>query len=288
MKQISIIIPNVNSLLIHNILQALENQTIDTSVYEVLIIGIDEPGLVKENKTVRFIETPPGTYASNNRNRGMEEAQGDIFLFIDHDCIPAPDLLERHWRRHQQGEAVVGGAIKFGTQNYYQLADNVSAFHDLLDFMPEGPVPYLATSNLSVDRSVVTKAGKMPAQRNRAEDLEWTVQFREIGYRLYFDPQAVVFHDPPRKDIKTVWQHWVVDAHDTLKVRLKYAHLLDTPTLAKYRWIYLLGSPGVAAWATVRTFAHPRAFSQYWHTLPLVYLTKLAWCWGAFKNFPNV
>lgn len=127
----------------------------------------------------------------------------------------------------------------------------------------------------------------MEARKNRAEDLEWTVRFRMLGYRLYFEPRAVIFHDPPRDTWSAVWGHWTGDAHDTLRVRLRYADLLQTPRLARYRPIFLWGAPLVAAWATARTFGHSDVLRRYWHTLPVVYLTKLAWCWGAFRDFPE-
>jgi hypothetical protein len=71
-----------------------------------------------------------------------------------------------------------------------------------------------------------------------------------------------------------------------LSVRLRYACLLRTPRLARHRSIFLWGAPFVAAWATARSFDHSKILRQCWHTLPLVYLTKLGWCWGAFRNFP--
>lgn len=286
MEAISIIIPNTNSLLIQQLLDALRHQTASRLATEVLVVGVDEPGLVIEDELVRFIPTAPLACASDKRNLGMLEAQGNIFVFLDDDCLPAPDWLQRHLNRHRQGEKIVGGAVTFGSRHYLQLADNVSAFHDLLPFMPEGPRPYLATANLSVSRDAVDRAGKMEKGKNRAEDLEWTQRFRSLGYRLYFEPRALVFHDPARHTAPTIWRHWTDDAPDTLRVRLCYADLLQTPRLACRRWIYLWGAPLVAAWATARTFWPPEILRRYWHTLPVVYLTKLAWCWGAYRNFP--
>jgi GT2 family glycosyltransferase len=285
MRSLSIIVPDRNSTLIREILDALCCQVAGMSA-QILVVGADEPGLVAEDALVRFIPHPNSIGGASTRNAGMREAQGDIFLFLDHDCVPAPDWLTRHLHLHEQGESVVGGAVTFAADNYLQLADNVSAFHDLLPFTPEGPRPYLSTSNLSVRRTVVERVGRMEARLTRAEDLEWSARMRASGYRLYFEPRAVVHHDPPRRTMSTVWRHWTTDAHDTLDVRLRYARLLQTPRLAKHRWAFLWAWPAIALWATARTFSHPRTLRQYWHTLPLVYLTKLAWCWGAFAHFP--
>jgi glycosyltransferase involved in cell wall biosynthesis len=287
-KTYSIIIPDTNSWLVDDILYNLRHQTVDLSQVEVLVVGVDEPGLVDEDDVVTFIPTDErNTHASDKRNLGMREAEGDLFLFLDDDCIPAYDWMERHLERHQAGEQVVGGAVTFSTGNYLQLADNVSAFHDLLPFTSAGYRDYLSTSNLSVEREVVSRAGTMTAHKSRAEDLEWTVRFRKLGYRLYFEPQALIFHDPDRKTPLSVWRHWVHDAHDTLYVRLKYQDLLGTPSLAKHRILFLVAAPLIVAWATLRTFEHRTTLRRYGHTMPLVYLTKWAWCWGAFRYFPT-
>jgi glycosyltransferase involved in cell wall biosynthesis len=284
--QVSVIIPNTDSRQIAMILQQLMNQTVDPACIEILVVGSDQPGQVRQNAQVRFIALPDPACASDKRNRGMHEARGDIFLFLDDDCIPAPDLVERHLARHQHGEMVVGGAVLISRQHYWQLADNLSAFHDLLPCTASGARSYLCTANLSVRRSVVMHAGLMEARKNRAEDLEWTVRFRACGYRLYFEPAARVLHNPPRFTPQALWRHWFTDAPDTIRIRLRYAALLRTPYLARFRWSFFWLAPGIAAWATWNTFDHPHIRACYWHTLPLVYLTKLVWCWGAFASFP--
>lgn len=288
MQKTSIIIPDTDSFLIKEIIARLKQQSEDMSAAEILIVGSDKPGLVTEDEKVRFIPTSrSSSFASCKRNIGMRAATGQIFLFLDDDCLPAADWFEHHLYRHRKGEQVVGGAVTFGTKNYFQLTDNVSAFHDLLPFTAEGSRPYLSTANLSINRTVVERVGFMNTRLKRAEDLEWTVRFRKKGYRLYFDPQAVISHHPKRHTALKVWDHWADDAPDTLRVRLMYQKLLKTPFMAKYRGIYLWGAPLVAAWATARTFSYARTFYSYWHTLPAVYLTKMIWCWGAFINFPK-
>lgn len=286
-RSASVIIPNWNSNLIGEILSLLRVQKTTLADIEVLVVGVDSLGLVHNDKNVRFIRTNQSRNGAENRNIGMEEARGEVFLFIDHDCLPVPDWIEWHLLRQRQGHKVVGGAVTFDEKNYFQLADNVSAFHDLLPFTNQETRPYLATANLSVHREVVERVGKLDPKLIRAHDLEWTVRFRLSGFLLYFEPKALVYHNQPRRTFSSVWKHWVNDAHDTLYVRLLHQGPLNTPKLAAYRTIYFLGSPLIAGWATAKTFKHHRTLLRYWYTLPFVYLTKLAWCWGAYQNFPD-
>ncbi|MEZ4866401.1 MAG: glycosyltransferase [Caldilineaceae bacterium] len=284
---LSIIIPNTNSCLIDEIVGRLIEQgeqlgCCEPFTFEVLVVGQGQPRCATTDVRVHFIATPP-YFAGAKRNLGISRAQAALLLFLDDDCLPLPGLLAAHWRCHRQGQQVVGGAVTFGTDNYWQLADNVSAFHDLLPTTAAGYRPYLAAANLSVQRAAVVKAGLMRDTMKRAEDLEWTVRLRKIGYRLYFVSDACVYHDPDRLTFAKVWQHWTDDAPETLRVRLCYADQLATPKLARYRTLFLWGAPVIALWATWRTLCHRPTLWRYWYTAPLVYLTKIAWCWGAFR-----
>lgn len=263
-------------------------QRVDLAEGEIIIVGERFRGSISESQIIRYIEVDASNrFASDKRNIGMRSAQGDIFLFLDDDCIPRQDWTMRHLDWHSQGKLVVGGAVEFTHQNYWQLADNISAFHDLMYYTKGGYRSYLSTTNLSVRRVVVDSTGFMEPHQNRAEDLEWTARFRASGFRLFFDPEAVVVHNPNRRSIASVNEHWVVDAPATLRIRLKYANMLNTPRLVRYRNLYLWGSPVIAAWATARVFSHPISLWKYWRTIPAVYWTKLVWCWSAYRDFPH-
>jgi len=285
MKDYSIIIPDSDSPHIDRIINAVKAQACGQNI-EILVIGSDSYGLVKPDEHTRFIPTgPEANHASDRRNLGMQIAQGQIIMFLDDDCIPQPGWFVNHIRQQQQGKLIVGGSLVFNDTNYYQLADNLSAFHDMLPYTDRGNRPYLTTANLSIHRSVIDHAGLMTPGQSRGEDLEWTVRFRRLGYQLYFEPEATVLHDPLRTDFLSVVRHWLVDAPNTMKVRLKYAQELDTPSLARRRAVFLWGAPIIAAWATLRSFFNWTSIRRYWHTLPLVYLTKLVWCWSAYHQF---
>jgi cellulose synthase/poly-beta-1,6-N-acetylglucosamine synthase-like glycosyltransferase len=284
---VSVIIPNTDSLLIGDILRALRAQRTDLSQVEVLVVGTDAPGLVQEDWLVRLIPTERAACASDKRNRGMQEAQGEIFMFLDDDCIPWPDWIARHLNRHRQGERVVGGGVAFAAESYFQLGDNVSGYHGFFLFHPASTRSHLVNANASLHRSVVQQVGMMHPGLNVGDDLDWFARMRRAGYVLYFEPEAIIWHKPARYTLSMVMQRWITNPQHSLGMLLQYPDMLNTPFLARYRWLFLWGAPLIAAWATIRTFAHPRIRALYWHTLPFVYLTKLAWCWGAFKQFPR-
>lgn len=287
MKKFSVIVPVTDSKKLGIILDHLKNQTADLSEGEILIVGSDKYGFTKNSNFIQFIQTDSeNSFASDKRNIGMRIAAGEIFLFIDDDCIPHHDWIERHLAQHARGEKIVGGAVEFPSGNYLQLSDNVSAFYYMTGYSKQGYRQYVCTSNLSIHRDVYETIGEMLPHKNRADDLEWTARMRAYGHKLLFDPHILVLHDPERTSFSSLWRHWAVDAPDTLRIRLQYADILHTPNLARKRFLYLWGAPLIAAWATVNTFSAPKIFRKYGHTLPLVYLTKLIWCWSAYQHFP--
>jgi GT2 family glycosyltransferase len=253
---------------------------------EILVVGPGRPPGVEPDEQVRVLETSLSE-AADKRNLAMTRAAGQLLFFTDDDCLPEPTWVERLAARVDHGEQIVGGAVRFPAGSLVQLADNLSAFHDMLEYSEPGPRPYLTTTNLCLRREVVQAVGAMPAGRSRAEDLEWTVRCRELGYRLAFEPAAQVVHDPDRTGLDGFLRHWIDDAPHTIRVRLRYAEALATPRLAHQRWPFLVCAPLIALWATARTYRHPRTRARYWQALPLVVLSKLVWCWSAWRHFPS-
>lgn len=285
--QASVLIPTLNYPRVKDVCEAVLAQTGNSFLIEILVVGVDDRRLVPEHPLIRLVATPRAWNAAQKRNLAMKEAQGSIFCFLDADCIPDSNWLMTLLRHHETGRKVVGGAVYFGNRPYLQCADNISAFHDLLPHTSAGHRPYLATANLSVHKSVPAEIGMLPTHLDRAHDLAWTAEMRRHGYRLYFEPAARVKHVPPRHTATEIWSHWIQDAPDTLAVRLEYATELGTPTLARQRWPFLWLSLLIAAWSTLKTFHHRQALLRFGHTLPAVYLTKLAWCWSAHQSHPN-
>lgn len=284
MIEFSVIIPNTDSPVLAQVLAALARQTIDPARFEVLVVGSGTPQPLP-GLQVRFLPATGPLFASAKRNRGMREAEGRLFLFLDDDCLPETGWLEQHARRHALGETVVGGAFNFDRGNYFQLADNVSSFGPLMPFRRGGARLWLSSGNLSLDRATAAKVGDMREDLKSSEDMEWCVRLRQLGHTMYFEPRAVVRHQPQRRTLASVWSHWVGYGTYEAPIRAKYAPWLGKPAWYDWRWLYTWGSPAVAAWTTLRTFDHIRMWA-YLDTLPLVFVTKLAWCWSAARHFP--
>jgi GT2 family glycosyltransferase len=280
--RVSVIIPSLNAPTLGRALAAVAAQTEPPD--EVIVVGRDEAGALRDFPTARFIDTGAPVCAARARNLGMSAAAGEIFLLLDADCIPRPNWLAHHRARHAAGEMVVGGGVALEGVNYWAQSDNVSMFHEFVPELPAGPRFLLPTLNLSLRREVYEVVGGLDESfpGAAAEDADWTVRIRRAGYRLWFDPAAVVAHSPARATPGDVARHWRNLGHNAVRVRLRYAAEFGTPAGARHAWWWRLLSPAIAAGVTAGVYAK-RPLRRYWASLPVVYASKIIYCLGAAR-----
>lgn len=284
--RVSIVIPNLHSPIIDRVLTAVRSQEFDLSQVEVIVVGLDGPGLVKTDGLTRFISTNVPVPPSTARNVGAREAKGEIFCFLDADCIPRQNWLRVLIDRYNDPEVrIVGGGVSFPTSSYWNLADNIATFYAYLDTSPQGIRDQLPSLNLSFRREVWEAVGPFDERypRPAGEDADWAIRARMAGYTLHFEPQAVVVHCPARSSFRDLWDHAVTFGQYSIKVDERYWGILGLPFVFRYWQLLLLASPLMALWVTVRVFRN-RHLWRFLHTFPAIYVAKLGWCWGASRR----
>lgn len=280
---VSVIIPNLDSPTVDRAVRAVQAQRGLQAAPEVIVVGRDLPGRLAGLDGLRFLATDRPRLPGDARNLGIAAAGGEVLAFTDADCEPEPDWLAAHLARQAAGSTVVGGSVLYDTDSYWTLADNLSMFHECDASLPAGPRPYLPTLNLSVHRSAVRAAGLMDPELRCGEDLDWTIRLASAGHPPFFEPLARVWHRPPRADLRAVWEHWRRSGSWMVGVRRRHRSVLAAPAWLERPMLVRLLGPGIALAVTARLFGPGRPGRRHWHTLPAVYLTKLAWCWGAAR-----
>lgn len=134
------------------------------------------------------------------RNAGAERAGGDWLLFMDADCRPEPDLLDRYFDHPvAEGFALIAGGIEGAPSQpglvpaWARSRRQLSQDH-LIPGPPSLPHPAAGTPNLMVRRGVFEALGGFHEGIRSAGDVEFCWRVQDAGWRLDYRPTARVEH----------------------------------------------------------------------------------------------
>ncbi len=272
--KISVIIPAYNAAdTISACVQALKNQTIPSERYEIIVVddgSTDDTAQQAAHTGARVIRQK-NAGAAAARNRGAQMAWGEILLFTDSDCIPAPDWV-------MQMVAPFADPLVAGAKGIYKTEQSgftprfvQQEYQDKYDGMAHlSQIDFVDTYSAAYRRDIFLAMGGFDTTFPGAsvEDQEFSFRLAEAGYRLIFAPDAVVFHrhDPTlmdylrRKFFIGYWKNLVVRRHpdklardshtpQVLKLQMGFAALgsglLALAILLRRAW---LGGVSLASW----------------------------------------
>jgi len=278
----SVIVPCLDTPTVDMTVAALGRQT-GASPHEILVVGRDRQDRLRGHPEAELIATPEPVYPGAARNIGAGRASGDILVFVDADCEPEPDWLEAHLRRHAAGQSVVGGSVLWDETNYWTAADNLSMFHEFVPTAPAGPRPFLASLNLSVAASTWRAVGEMDPTLRCGEDVDWSARAAAAGYSPWFEPEARVWHRPPRTTARSMLEHWHRSGAWMVGVRERHPEAFSAPSWLYRRWVLAALGPAIAVAAAARIFAPGKPGWRRPAAFPAVLATKLAWCVGGLR-----
>lgn len=196
---ISIVIPAYNAeKTLGTCLDSLEKQSIAREEYEIIVVddGSDDStsrtASAYNALVIRQAHRGPGAA----RNNGARVARGDILLFTDADCVPTPDWVERMLECFAEPDVVGvkgtyrtrqrGLVARFIQQEFEDKYSRTRCCHSI-DFVDAYSAAYR--------REVFRHAGGFDEGFRLAEDVEFSYRLAALGYRMVFQPEAVVYHN---------------------------------------------------------------------------------------------
>ena len=209
MHKVSVVIPTLNRAdLVAKTIDRIENQTVSTDLYEVLVVdnsSTDHTRQVLHQKAAAYpnlrvhVQTKRGAAAT--RNVGIREADGEIVLFIDDDIFAEPNLIESHLNYHQgnPGAAIIGGV----TAPWDDVTDPFLRYlRDKRILNPysikTGPMDfsYYHTGNVSTPRKTLCDAGGFNEEFciYGMEDIELGYRLEKLGCKMVAGPEARALH----------------------------------------------------------------------------------------------
>jgi cellulose synthase/poly-beta-1,6-N-acetylglucosamine synthase-like glycosyltransferase len=203
---ISVVIPAYNAEnLISGCLQALLNQTVDDSRYEILVVddgSADNTSAVVRNfENVRLIrQENKGPAAA--RNEGAKKARGDLIFFTDADCIPRKDWIEEMVRPFEDDCEIAGVRGSYMTKQRELAARFVQIeYEDKYDLLKKDHyIDFVDTYSAGFRRDIFLKFGGYDTSFPVAcaEDVELSFRMSVQGYKMVFNSNATVYHRHPR------------------------------------------------------------------------------------------
>ena len=197
MKFVSVIIPVYNDLKgIKKLLPSLIKQTYPQDSYEIIVVDNNSTenisSALEEFNVILLNETDiQSSYAA--RNKGIENAKGDIFAFVDSDCVVCEKWLELGVNALEQNNIfLAGGKLTFvfskGTaSNYYDAITNMQ----IEEKIKRGTC---ATANLFVKKCVFDEIGLFPQYMKSGGDVFFTKKATQNNFNLIYVPEMEVFH----------------------------------------------------------------------------------------------
>lgn len=199
-KKVSIIVITYNAKDdLKECLESLENQDYDEK--EIIVVndaskdGTSE--FLQHFESQTQIKTIVATNKRNlgvagSRNVGIQHATGEIIAFTDADCV-----ADRRWIAelvkgygHKDVAAVGGSTLHYHITNIWELSEKG---HDFVA-SEEGHVPFIKGCNMSFDSNVLREFMFNTEIKYGYEELLLCNYLTDSGYKVYYRPQAIVFH----------------------------------------------------------------------------------------------
>jgi len=200
-KKLSIIIPTFNSAkYIGECLESLKKLDYEKSFSEILVIdgdSKDETADVAKQKGATVYGSATRIIAAQ-RNFGAGMAKGDIFAFIDSDCVAPVNWLKVAIELLKREDVGAVGAE-------YALPNDVSWIEKTWDNNIEkcnGEVDWLPSGNLIVKREAFEKIGGFREDLITSEDVDFCERLRKAGYKIVSDNRLSVVHLGNPKTVK--------------------------------------------------------------------------------------
>lgn len=197
---VSVIVPAYNAQkTVGRCIEALLSQNYPRENYEVIVIddgSADETASVVKTFPVKYLyQKNQGPAAA--RNIGAKKAQGDIILFTDSDCVPSGDWITEMTKPFGDAKVVaVKGAYKTHqtsmTARFAQLE-----FEERFEMLKKAEsIDMVDTYSAGYRKDVFLQMGGFdpyfPVANN--EDTELSYRMSRLGYKMVFNPNAIVYH----------------------------------------------------------------------------------------------
>ncbi len=265
MMDVSVVVPARNAAYtIDECLSGLQTQSVPRGRYEVIVVddgSTDETAGRAEEYDVTLVRQPPSGAAAA-RNKGVAASTGEIVLFTDADCVPDENWISEMVHSFADPE-VVGAKGIYHTRQKEIVARFVQCeYEERYGLMARRRwIDFIDTYSAGYRREVFLAQGGFDTQYPdiSVEDQELSFRLAAQGYKMVFNPRAIVYHQHPKtlpryfkrkfnigcwkmRVLKTYPSKAVSDSHTPQTLKAQMALVVTTAALA------LLGMWRASCW----------------------------------------
>lgn len=257
-------------------------------------------------------------------NTGLRNATGDIIIFTDGDCIAKENWIEELIKSFECNEdgsivAITGPNVEYPKESLFGKAVNAiyssliggrwSEQSQSIFNMKPRYVKSAAGCNVAYRRKCFDEVGLFNEDLITAEDSEFNFRLREKGYKIYFNPSAVVYHRRPQNhksfrnkarryaegkvQVFRIHQHGINAWHllppfyISLLVLLAFGSIFQTELL--YCFLFVFGTYVLSVLVSTIVSAIRYRKIQFLYLLPVMYIEgHLWWSIGIFSKIFGV
>lgn len=228
----SVVVPaHGRANLVARTVHALQRQTFGHDRFEVVVVDDGSvqpledalPAAAAGTPAFRIVRHSEPRGAGAARNSGLEMARGDVVIFLDGDCVPAPDLVAEHVKAHMIRDVAITGCV-YGrelTPDIWSLvAGTDHRASDWPQAVPTEPLladpleavfgpspspmdwPFFWSTNCSVRAEVLATVGGFDDsfEVKGVEDMEFGLRLSRAGVPLSYGSGARALHQPHARD----------------------------------------------------------------------------------------
>jgi GT2 family glycosyltransferase len=306
--RVSVIIPVYNCR--ETIVQCLDSMaSINHPSFEIIVVDDGSTdgtkGICQSRDEIRVISLDRGG-PSRARNTGITVAIGDLIAFTDGDCIADKDWLTALESGFRAPEVASVGGDQKSPDDETWMGKRIQEFLKCIGFMTGyiktestmGETDHNPSCNVMYRKSVLEEVGGFDEALFPSEDVDLDLKIRSRGYRLLYNPEAVVGHYRPRtySDFAAMMRRYGASQRYLVKKygffrRLHYVPPLMVVGLA-FAFGLLLWHPQVwpiifvPALAAISWFyGKSRKLGKSLQFTYLLLITLINWNWGFLSGY---
>ncbi len=229
----------------------------ETYPYEMIVVdnasaGDDVERISERYPVVKLVRSERNLGFAGGNNLGVQKATGKYLFFLNNDVVikgPVLQPLVDSLRCGKWGAVspCIESLYRPGELQYYGYDDltPVTLKHTTRPFDPSHRDEFLCPKEtqvlhgcaMMVRREVIERVGPMfEGYFLFYEEFDWSLRMRKAGYKLFYEPRAVIYH----KESRTITRQSPLREYYMRRARVMYARR-NCPGMTKYlSCLYLL------------------------------------------------